>query len=204
MIEVRIDMIGGAWTSLPRTLKRPWIACNRMREEGGFWHGDERGRVQELLNSLKFSPEYVDIELSSPYLKHVVEKVKSSGRKVLVSYHNFRCTPHLDELKRVLEMEAEAGADVCKIVTLAKSFEDNITVLKLLRHEAKVPTVAFCMGEAGLASRILSPLFGGAFTYASIEEGLESAAGQVDLERLQEFYRIFYEALEGMVNARQK
>jgi len=56
------------------------------------------------------------------------------------------------------------------------------------------------MGETGVVSRILSPFFGSKFTYASIDEGLESAAGQVSVENLREFYKIFEETF-GDVNA---
>jgi len=46
------------------------------------------------------------------------------------------------------------------------------------------------MGEAGVMSRIFSPIFGGAFTYASSDAGEESAPGQISLDGLREIYRI--------------
>jgi len=49
---------------------------------------------------------------------------------------------------------------------------------------------AFAMGEAGQISRILAPLAGGYFTYASLEEGKESAAGQLTADQLREIYGI--------------
>jgi len=201
IIEVRIDMIGESWTSLANKLKRPWIACNRRKEEGGMWHDTEKRRVDELLKALKLGAEYVDIELLSPNLNSVVEEVKLKGKKVIVSYHDFNGTPDFLKLKKILEKEIEAGADVCKIVTFAKKFEDNITILKFLLQESNTtPMVAFCMGGMGVVSRILSPFFGSKFTYASIDEGLESAAGQVGVENLREFYKIFEETF-GDVNA---
>ena len=198
IIEVRIDMIGESWTSLANKLKRPWIACNRRKEEGGMWYDTEERRVDELLKALQLGAEYVDIELLSSNLDSVVEEVKSRGKKVIVSYHDFNGTPDSLSLKKILEREVEAGADICKIVTFAKRFEDNITILKFLSQEANItPIVSFCMGEMGIASRILSPFFGSKFTYASIDEGLESAAGQVSFENLREFYKIFEEILKG-------
>lgn len=197
LIEVRIDIIGESWTSIPGRLKRPWIACNRRREEGGMWYGDENRRVEELLKALKLGAEYVDIELLSPQIDRIVEEVKSKGKKVIVSYHDFKGTPSYCELKKILEREIEAGADICKIVTFAKKFEDNITILKFVRQESNMaPLISFCMGEIGIVSRILSPFFGSKFTYTSTDEGSESAAGQVSIENLREFYKIFQETLQ--------
>ncbi|MBL7650394.1 MAG: type I 3-dehydroquinate dehydratase, partial [Candidatus Hydrogenedentes bacterium] len=43
------------------------------------------------------------------------------------------------------------------------------------------PTVALCMGEFGLLSRVLAPKFGGLFTFAALERGAESAIRLVSL-----------------------
>ncbi|MEM2960941.1 MAG: type I 3-dehydroquinate dehydratase, partial [Candidatus Bathyarchaeia archaeon] len=53
----------------------------------------------------------------------------------------------------------------------------------------KTNLVCFAMGENGLLSRILSPLFGASFTYASLERGLETAPGQITISELREIYR---------------
>ena len=45
LFEVRIDLIGDNWTEIARQLKKPWIACNRMVEEGGKWDGNEKNRT---------------------------------------------------------------------------------------------------------------------------------------------------------------
>ena len=47
---------------------------------------------------------------------------------------------------------------------------------------------AFAMGEAGKLSRILSPLCGGYFTYASLETGKEAAPGQISVQEIREIY----------------
>ncbi len=194
LVEVRIDMIGDSWTALAKMIEKPWIACNRRKDEGGLWNFDEESRVKELLRAINFGAEYIDIELKSSNIKKVVKNVREVGTKVLISYHNFDRTPPLKELKKIFENEVELGADVCKIVTTAKSFEDNLTILRLIRECYKIaPVVAFCMGEAGVLSRILSPFFGGMFTYASIGHGLESAKGQVDFEKLEDFYSMLNE-----------
>ncbi|MEM2806315.1 MAG: type I 3-dehydroquinate dehydratase [Candidatus Bathyarchaeia archaeon] len=45
------------------------------------------------------------------------------------------------------------------------------------------------MGPLGKISRLLSPVFGGFFTIASLERNLETAPGQMTIQELREFYR---------------
>ena len=102
--------------------------------------------------------------------------------------HNLRSTPGLEELKRIVTQELATGADICKVVTTAKSFEDNLTALRLFALFPGVKLVALAMGQVGKPSRVFSPLLGGYFTYASLSEGKESATGQLTVNYLRSFY----------------
>ena len=97
--------------------------------------------------------------------------------KCLVSFHDLKGTPPFNEMKAMVQRQLDAGADVCKLVTTARSLEDNVTVLQLISAFPNTKIVSMAMGHLGLTSRILCPLVGGDFTYASIEKGKESAAG---------------------------
>ncbi|MGQ9781778.1 MAG: type I 3-dehydroquinate dehydratase [Nitrososphaeria archaeon] len=191
LIEVRIDMVGDSWRSLPPTLKRPWIACNRLRSEGGFWDGTESKRIRELMEASSLGAQYIDIELRSTRLREVIEYAKKADRKIIISYHDMRRTPTLPKLKQIVEEETRLGADLCKIVTTATRFQDNLTILQLLQESASLTRIiAFCMGDKGSVSRILSPLFGGELVYVSTRAGSESASGQIDLKGFKTLYRM--------------
>jgi 3-dehydroquinate dehydratase-1 len=97
-------------------------------------------------------------------------------------------------MREIIRNELNAGADICKVVTTARSFADNINVLKLVRDFPDAKVVSFAMEPLGQISRILCPLAGGYFTYASIEAGRESAAGQITVADLIKIY--------GMVQAK--
>jgi 3-dehydroquinate dehydratase I len=185
--EVRLDLVGPAWPELVRGLKKPWIACNRRPEEGGKGERDETRRLAELLRAVEAGAAIADIELQSQYLEKYVSLIKSRAR-CLISFHDTLKTPAAERLAEIVEQERAAGADICKVVTRACSFEDNIALLKLVRRFAGSSIVAFAMGEAGRVSRILSPLAGGYFTYASLSGGKESAAGQIPVEEMAEIY----------------
>jgi 3-dehydroquinate dehydratase type I len=94
-------------------------------------------------------------------------------------------------MEKVLEQEIASGASVCKIIGTAKKIEDNIAVLNFVAsHSSKVKLVCFCMGEAGKVSRLLSPMFGAFFTYASLEQGSETAKGQISIGEMRAAYDI--------------
>ena len=189
LYEVRIDLIGDGWPELVQELKRPWIACNRLADEGGRWEGDETSRMGELLKATELGADIIDIELRTKNLDEVVRLIKKRT-KCLLSHHDLAGTPPLDNLKGVIERQLAAGADICKVITTANSFEDNLKVLQLITASPKEEVVSFAMGPLGSISRILCPLVGGYFTYASIEEGKESASGQITVIDLRKLYKM--------------
>jgi 3-dehydroquinate dehydratase len=46
------------------------------------------------------------------------------------------------------------------------------------------------MGKAGRVSRLLSPIFGGFFTFASLGRGAETAPGQMSIEEMRAAYKL--------------
>ena len=189
LFEVRIDLIGEGWPELILELGKPWIACNRIADEGGGWKQNEASRLEELLKATELGADIVDIELRTKNLDEVVRLIKTRA-KCLLSYHDLVGTPPLDNLKRIVKRQLTAGADICKIVTTASSFSDNLKVLQLITVFPKEKVVSFAMGPLGSISRILCTLVGGYFTYASIEEGKESASGQLTISDLRKLYEM--------------
>jgi len=189
LFEVRIDLIGEGWPELVQRLKKPWIACNRLADEGGRWEKSEASRIEELMKATELEADIIDIELQTKNLAEVVRLIKKRA-KCLLSSHQLTGTPPLDSLKGIVERQLAAGADICKVITTATSFDDNLRVLQLITAFPKEEIVSFAMGPLGSVSRILCPLIGGYFTYASIEEGRESASGQVTIRDLRKLYEM--------------
>ena len=189
LFEVRIDIIGDSWQELVSQLGKPWIACNRSANEGGEWKGDEARRIEKLLQAIELGADMVDIELRARNLDKIAQLTKKRT-KCLLSSHDLEKTPPLDEMKELVQRQLKAGADICKVVTTARSFEDNITVLQLIVEFPEIKIVTGAMGPLGHISRVLGPLVGGDFTYASIKEGKESAPGQITIKDLRKLYEM--------------
>ena len=192
LFELRIDLIGDGWPELVKQIKKPWIACNRSADEGGQWQGSEARRVEKLLQAIELGADIVDIELRTRNLEKIVQLIKRRT-KCLLSFHDLEKTPSLDEMKGIVQRQLKAGADICKMVTTAQGFEDNLTVLQLISEFPGVRLVSFAMGALGSMSRVLCPLVGGDFTYASIEKGKESAQGQMTVRDLMKIYELVRE-----------
>jgi 3-dehydroquinate dehydratase type I len=185
-IEVRLDSIEnrGELSDLAAHGKTPKIATDRSSRT-------ETEQRKMLLNAAKSGFEYVDIELSTPQLKELVKELKALGAKPIVSFHKFNGSLDISELNSILEGEISSGAEVCKIVTTAKRIEDNLTTLNFTSTaSSKAKLVCFCMGELGKVSRLLSPLFGGFFTFASLERGSETASGQMTIQEMKAAYEL--------------
>ena len=192
LLEVRIDLIGNGWPELVKQLNKPWIACNRRADEGGNWRGSELKRVEHLLRAVELGADIIDIELATENLKEIVPVIRKKAQ-CLLSFHDIERTPPVDKLKEIVSRELDAGADICKVVTTAQKFEDNLTVLQIIREFPRVRVVSFAMGPLGFASRIFCPLVGGDFVYASIDAGKEAAPGQITVGDLMKIYAMVKE-----------
>ena len=87
LLEVRIDLIGSDWQEVVKHLEKPWIACNRRKEEGGNWQGGESERIEELLKALELGADIIDVETATPDVEKVVKEIGGKA-ECLLSYHN--------------------------------------------------------------------------------------------------------------------
>jgi 3-dehydroquinate dehydratase type I len=191
LIEIRLDCLETSrnLSGLSKSTKIPLIATNKLRSERGNFSGTETEREQTLLAAAENGFAYIDVNMSSPEYKETIEKIKKLGAEPIVSYHKFDGTLSISEMGKVLEQEISSGGAVCKIVTTAKKIEDNLSALNFVSSmSSRVKLVCFCMGECGKLSRLLSPLFGAFFTFASLEKGNETALGQMNIQDMRTVY----------------
>jgi 3-dehydroquinate dehydratase/shikimate dehydrogenase len=90
-----------------------------------------------------------------------------------------------------LNSQIKNGGDVCKIITTAIYPRDNLSILHFLEEEStRTKLVSFAMGQQGIPSRILSPLFGAEFAFASLNEASKTADGQLTIDDLRSAWQL--------------
>ena len=193
LIEVRLDCLETSRkiSDLAAHTKIPLIATNKPLSEKGYFSGTENERQQTLINAAKNGFTYVDLDLSNPKLKEQIKELNALGAKTIASFHKFDGPQSTPEMNSILEKEIDSGCNVCKIIATAKQIEDNLTTLNFVSaNSSKANFVCFCMGELGKVSRLLSPMFGAFFTFASLEKGSETASGQMSIQEMKTAYKL--------------
>jgi 3-dehydroquinate dehydratase/shikimate dehydrogenase len=189
LIEYRIDRIAdeAAVHELLRDPPVPCIATCRPSWEGGHSEQSDLERGMVLMWAADAGAAYVDIELKT--LERAPFFTLFDGErsfKAIVSSHDFTGRPaRLTNI--VHDLNASEG-DIVKVVWMARSVRDNLEAFELLQHRQK-PTIALCMGEAGLISRVLAKKFGAFLTFASLRDESATAPGQVTIHDMKRLYR---------------
>jgi len=199
LIEWRMDLFAAKFTSgqmgfflraLSRRPRLPVIATNRPLREMGAFSGREDLRLGMLEEAVKSGAEWIDLEHDSDI--GCVAAFREAGARVLLSWHSPEGTPPGDVLRARLESMSMKGADALKIVTMARTHEDNLRVLELIPLSGKqfgVDLIAFCMGPAGTWSRIASVFLGSPWTYAQFEGRSATAPGQLTVPEMRDLIR---------------
>ncbi len=182
LVELRLDYIRRP-VNVQRLLAEkpcPVIATCRKPEDGGKWMRTEEERIMVLRSAIVGKADYVDIEME------IADQIPRYGAtQRIISYHNFDVTPQ--NIEDIHHRMCQTDADIIKIATMANNPIDNIRLLRLVR-DSPIPTVAFCMGEMGLPSRILCGKFGSPLTYATVNADRKMAPGQLGFEQMQRTY----------------
>jgi 3-dehydroquinate dehydratase/shikimate dehydrogenase len=188
LIELRLDFLAKA-PDFKRLLENkpcPLVATVRRPQDGGRWSGSEEARLTLIRQAIVAGFDWVDIETD------IADKVRRfKDVKRIVSYHNMREVPA--DLEKIYQGMCGQDADVIKLAVRAQHAKDNVRVLELLR-KAPRPTVAFCMGDLGMPSRILGAKFGAPFTYAAFNKERGIAPGLPSLTELKKLY--FYDRIK--------
>ena len=150
-------------------------------------------RMNYLIKAIDAGASYVDIEVESDsrYRKDIIEKARSKGCVVIISYHNRHETPSIDSLNSIVTLCFKEGAQIAKVACMVNSPADCARLIGLLGNTGyQGRLVVIGMGGKGRVTRILAPLLGSPFTYASYEAGKETASGQIEGKRLEEMIRL--------------
>jgi 3-dehydroquinate dehydratase / shikimate dehydrogenase len=182
LIEIRLDFLAKAPDFKRLLANKPCqlVATARRPEDGGRWAATEEERRMLLRQAIVGGFDWVDLETD---VADDIRRFKDVKR--IISYHNLKEVP--SDLAEIYRRMCQQDADVVKVAVTAQCPEDNIRVLKLL-HKAPKPTVAFCMGDMGVPSRLLGARFGSPFTYAAFNKERGIAPGIPSFEEIRDVY----------------
>jgi 3-dehydroquinate dehydratase/shikimate dehydrogenase len=178
------DSIRGFLDQFPDTIV---LATCRRHQNHGKFNGSVEQQLSILDRAVDAGAQAVDVEIETAEIAQERLHQFRGRTQVLVSYHNFEASPPLDVIiNRVMRVPA----DIYKVVTTARKPSDNMRVLSAARALPKHKLVVLAMGELGFPTRVLSPVFGGVFTYAAPLCSEGTAAGQVTARMLRHLYRV--------------
>jgi len=168
----------------------PLIFTIRSTREGGqpVPLGDEQ--VADLCVAVceTGSMGLIDFEMSAPrgQLERVRAAARSSGTRLILSYHNFNETPGDEALYAKFAEARELGGDVAKVAVMPRDVDDVLTLLGATHRASRtlaMPLISMSMGAYGVLSRVAGWMFGSTVTFAVGRAS--SAPGQVPIEELR-------------------
>ncbi len=187
LFELRLDAFAETAQALlqevPR-LKAPLLITARHFKEGGMvpLTASKRAALYEA-----FIPHaaLIDVELRSmKSLNAVLQNARSSGLKVIASFHDFKATPPAERLSQLVLAANHSGADILKIATMTQTPGDVARLLALF-EESKIPVSIMGMGRLGKASRLLFAQAGSVVNYGYLDANAQ-VSGQWAAKLLKE------------------
>ncbi len=191
MVELRIDTAfefnsEAELQELISTTIIPCIVTCRPTWEGGQCLLADSDRIPTI-ERMAEDAAYVDLELHADRSASTLIHLPRDSRPALIfSSHDFQGRP--ERLYNIVLEMNRLPSEVNKIVWTARTLRDNLEAFELLRTRQK-PTIALCMGETGLISRILAKKFGAFLTFASLDSAAQTAPGQIPISDMKRLYR---------------
>lgn len=203
LVEFRIDRFTDDPEALAQLVEQsalPCILTCRPTWEGGGFEGDDQLRISLLERACRGvrQPSYIDLELaayqrSANMRRSIGRIVDQPGQRrpvstgLILSAHDLVQRPR-DLIRKLKAMADEPACRVIKVAWRARSLRDNLKAFEILQQQYK-PTIALCMGEFGLASRVLAKKFGALVTFVALDQDAATAPGQPTLDEMKQRYR---------------
>ncbi|MHC4604560.1 MAG: type I 3-dehydroquinate dehydratase, partial [Planctomycetota bacterium] len=201
MFELRTDYLENLSVDLVKKLivqvrndtkpSLPVIVTCRDKKQGGVIDYPQQLRIEVLTGALKAGAEFIDCEYDNFLSAEVQKKMKpvlaeGSKARLILSAHNFKTK--FDNIGKLYHDILIVYPDaIAKLVYTAKHINDCFEAFDLLANGSG-DSIVFCMGAAGLVSRIIAKKLNSFLTFASIDNKSATAPGQLTVEQLKKLY----------------
>lgn len=202
IIELRTDYLENLTIDLAKELiaeainaakqSVPIIVTCRDQKQGGVEPYPEQLRIEILAEAVRSGCDFIDCEYENFLSAAVQETLQSvlaenSKTRLILSAHDFES--RFEDINRFYHDILKVCPTVIpKLVYTANHINDCFEAFDLL-HNTSDDSIAFCMGAAGLVSRIIAKKLGSFVTFASINAEAATAPGQLTIEQIKGLYR---------------
>ena len=170
----------------------PVLVTCRDKAQGGQGNWSLQQRTEILISAVKCGADYIDCEVSNfshEETRKSIFEVLSNHKKtrLILSAHHFQGP--FEDIENLYESIVTVYPQaIPKLVFTANHISDCFIAFDLL-HNKQNDAIIFCMGSAGMVSRVLAKKFGSFLTFASLDNEQATAPGQLTIQQVKEFYR---------------
>lgn len=191
-VELRVDSIRDV---TPDDLVEIRKACHvrciltcRLSEDGGLYHDAPSSRDELFRQAFALGFDLIDIEID--HIAKLNFDITPLRKQLLLSTHNFECTPEENELKNLLEHMMSFQPAVCKLALQIRKESDCSRLFKLLcNYQEHQSLIVVGMGPRGRMTRILCPLLGSLASFAEpVGANTPRALGQLSAKKMREIF----------------
>jgi 3-dehydroquinate dehydratase/shikimate dehydrogenase len=202
MLELRADHLADlqpdrvpellAYVRQAKPPSMPFIVTCRSKQQGGARAWPDDLRVDVLAAAAKNGANFIDCEYETfTQIKHQ-EKIRlalsnSARTRLILSAHSLK-GPFPDIAALYRHITTTYPASIPKLVYTANHINDCFAALDLLSRTSD-DRIVFCMGEAGLITRIIAKKLKSYLTFASLDEDTATAPGQLSVADIKKIYR---------------
>ncbi|MFA5784992.1 MAG: shikimate dehydrogenase [Phycisphaerae bacterium] len=173
----------------------PVIVTCRSPQQGGASNTPDDLRVDILVAAIKADANFIDCEYDTFTKIKYQEKIRlalsnSTRTRLILSAHSFK-GPFPDLAGIYRHITTTYSAAIPKLVYTANHINDCFAALDLLSRTSD-DRIVFCMGAAGLITRILAKKLNSFLTFACLDSDSATAPGQITVAELRDIYRFYY------------
>ncbi|NCP39820.1 MAG: type I 3-dehydroquinate dehydratase [Rhodoferax sp.] len=144
--------------------------------------------------------DLIDYEMANDmaHIGQIRDAAKTNGVQLVLSFHNFSCTPEPGAIAAKFLQAEQLGADVAKVAVMPKDLDDVLTLLAATRSASKtlrIPLISMAMGPLGAVTRLVGGVFGSSLTFAV--GASSSAPGQIPIEDIRLVLTVLQQSMQG-------
>jgi 3-dehydroquinate dehydratase/shikimate dehydrogenase len=199
MVELRTDYLSGLCPQVVgslvqsvRNISLPVLVTCRDKQQGGQGDWDRNKRTEILVSAVGSGADFIDCEFSTflhaETQKSILEVLARHPKtRLILSAHDFH-GPFEDVENLYESIMTVCPQAIPKLVFTANHISDCFPAFDLL-HTKQNDVIIFCMGPAGVVSRVLAKKLGSFLTFASLDNEQATAPGQLTIRQVKDLYR---------------